>query len=573
VRSMRPPRNGSERWAISNSMLLIVAWDGACLELLEPWLAAGALPTLARLMRAGATRELRSTIPAVTFPAWTSFMTAASPARHGITDFTVREDGGYRVRFVNASYRRLPTVWALLSAAGRRVGVYAMPATYPAEPLHGLQVSGFDTPLGPGFGAGFSEPAELARTLTERYGSLAVGGPSQARVTNGWHTRAFAQMLDSLRLRTTIVCELLASQDFDCFAVHYGEPDTAAHHFWQFHDTCSPRYRADGPADGIFSVYRELDAALARLLETVGDDADVLLLSDHGSAGSSDRVIFWNRWLADNGWLDFRRGARVQGLGRALKAGALHWVPGALQGRLFRRFEKAAAGTESATRFGGICWGKTTAYSEELNYYPAFWFNLRGREPEGIVDAADLPHLTRKLTDELMSLRDPFDDGPVVEAVYSRAELFRGPFAAQAPDLVAELRRPNGYTYAAASSRGGREPACMRLLAEVERSGSRGTVMSGCHDPIGMCVASGPRIVAGRYGRGELRDAGATVLALHGLRCAPGADGRPWTDMLVADGAPLCAPEPTRLAANPVPYSEDESTELGERLRALGYLS
>lgn len=554
-------------------MLLIVAWDGACLELLEPWLAAGALPTLARLMRAGATRDLRSTIPPVTFPAWTSFMTAASPARHGITDFTVREDGGYRIRFVNASYRRLPTIWALLSAAGRRVGVYAMPATYPAEPLNGLQVSGFDTPLGPGFGAGFSEPAGLARTLIARYGSLAVGGPSQARITDGWHARALAEMLDSVRLRTTIVCELLGSHDFDCFAVHYGEPDTAAHHFWQFHDARSPRYRSDGPADGIFSVYRELDAALARLLETVGDDADILLLSDHGSAGSSDRVIFWNRWLADNGWLGFRRGTAVHGLGRALKAGALRWVPGALQGRLFRRFEKAAAGTESATRFGGICWDKTIVYSEELNYHPAFWFNLRGREPEGIVDAADIPRLTRELAGALVSLRDPFDGGPVVQAVHSRAELFQGPFAAQAPDLVAELRRPDGYAYAAASSRAGREPACVRMLREDERSGSRGTVMSGCHDPVGMCVASGPSIVAGRYGRGELRDAGATVLALHGLAGAPGADGRAWTDMLAVDDALLCAPKPTRLETGPVPYSEDESAELGERLRALGYLS
>ncbi len=67
-------------------MILVVAWDGADLGLVEPWIAAGELPHLAALVERGATRSLASTRPAVTFPAWTSFLTASSPDRHGIPE-------------------------------------------------------------------------------------------------------------------------------------------------------------------------------------------------------------------------------------------------------------------------------------------------------------------------------------------------------------------------------------------------------------------------------------------------------------------------------------------------------
>src|SRR5262245_27251329 len=128
-------------------MLLVVAWDGACFDVLDPLLAAGRLPTLAKLLLRGASREVVSTTPAATFPAWSTFATAANPGRHGVTDFTVRH--GYAVRFLNSSHRRLPALWTLLSERGARVGIYALPVTYPPDPLNGVMVCGFDTPLGP----------------------------------------------------------------------------------------------------------------------------------------------------------------------------------------------------------------------------------------------------------------------------------------------------------------------------------------------------------------------------------------------------------------------------------------
>ena len=129
-------------------MILVVAWDGACFDVVQPLLDAGDLPVLASLIAGGAARELESTVPAVTFPAWSSFLTASGPDRHGLSDFTIRD--GYTVRFMNATHRRLPTLFVLLDRAGRRCASYAVPCTFPPDAINGLIVCGFDTPLGGG---------------------------------------------------------------------------------------------------------------------------------------------------------------------------------------------------------------------------------------------------------------------------------------------------------------------------------------------------------------------------------------------------------------------------------------
>ena len=139
--------------------LLIIGLDGATFDLIEPW--ADELPHLARLMREGAWGRLRSTVPPATFPAWTSFMTGVDPGQHGVFDFTRRVPGAYRVEFVNATHRRVPTLWRILSDAGLRVGVLGVPATYPPEHLNGFQISGFDAPIAVGIDRSFVQPPEL----------------------------------------------------------------------------------------------------------------------------------------------------------------------------------------------------------------------------------------------------------------------------------------------------------------------------------------------------------------------------------------------------------------------------
>lgn len=582
-------------------MLLVVGWDGACFELVNRFRAGGRMPVLDSLLLRGRAWRVRSTLPAVTFPAWTSFLTGAHPDHHGVTDFTIPRPGSYGVRFVNATHRRLPTVLAVMAGAGKRVGMYGIPATYPPEGRGVFEICGFDTPLGATAGDRATHPRSLAGELRRRHGRLGIEGIAQSRIDAGWHRATHAQLLDDIALRTRIALEMLGEHALDVFVVHFMESDTVSHHFWQFDDAASPRHRA-GPQGVLADVYAALDRSLGELLAAAGPEADVLLLSDHGSAGASDRIVFWNRWLADAGLLAFHASERESPAVR-LKRQALALLPARWQARAFAAAGFLADRVESGARFANIDWRRTEVYSDEVPYFPSLRLNLAGREPKGIVAAAAKEACIAEVSEKLLAARDPFDGGCVVERVRRREELFDGPFADRYPDLILELRRPGGYAYSAASSRGGMERSWMRGLREDETSGAKGSSTGGVHSAYGMAVLSGPvsggpaAAPAANTGGScaeadglpecSLADLGVTALALAGLAPSAQMQGR----SVVAPGAPApaagglgeVAREAVHAIGLPAPidgsdapaageYTDDEEREVAERLRALGYL-
>ena len=61
--------------------VLVVGLDAATFDLVLPWARSGALPTIGRLLREGAYAPLRSTLPALTPPGWTSAATGRNPGQ------------------------------------------------------------------------------------------------------------------------------------------------------------------------------------------------------------------------------------------------------------------------------------------------------------------------------------------------------------------------------------------------------------------------------------------------------------------------------------------------------------
>ncbi|MGH2361070.1 MAG: alkaline phosphatase family protein, partial [bacterium] len=80
---MRDP----QRERAPSPQLLIIGIDGATFDLMSPWMKAGKLPSLRRVMEEGAHGELISTTPPNSAAAWTSFMTGKNPGKHGVFDF------------------------------------------------------------------------------------------------------------------------------------------------------------------------------------------------------------------------------------------------------------------------------------------------------------------------------------------------------------------------------------------------------------------------------------------------------------------------------------------------------
>ena len=562
--------------------VLIIGLDGGSLTLIRPWADSQAapsparpLPCLGRLLETGSWGRLRSTVPPATFPAWTSLMTGVNPGKHGIYDFTRRVPGTYRIEFINATYRRRPSLWRLLSQAGRRVGVIGLPATYPPEEVNGFLISGFDSPVATGIDASFVQPPELYQELQKTIGAYEITDFQELRIGPGWHEMALDKLLHAAGRRTEIAATLMDREEWDCFFVHYGESDTVAHHFWAFHDPSSPRHDRVGAerwGDAILTVYQALDRAVCELLDHAGSDTTVLIVSDHGSGGTGDKVLHLNRWLAEQDWLAFappspagRAAAGLKRLGLSLPAPIQEWTfRGPLRGMTGR--------LESNVRLGGIDWDRTQAFAEEVNTFPAIWLNVQGREPCGTVQpGAAYARLREEIITRLGLWRNPETGEAVVDRAWRREELYQGAEVAQAPDIVLELALDRGYAVTCLSS-GGLPGESIRTLAPEERLGAKGGSMNGSHRPDGVVILAGAGVRPGIHLEdAQITDVTPTVLHLLGEPLPEDLDGRVLKEALLHSEGPHPGTVPAEMEASPHPYDARQAAIVSERLRGLGY--
>jgi predicted AlkP superfamily phosphohydrolase/phosphomutase len=540
-------------------------------------------------MARGAFAALESVQPPATLPNWTTFLTGVDPARHGVFDFTTRK--GYQVRFTAGTAREVPTVFRQLDQLGLRCACLSFPATWPPEELeHGVFVSGWDAPVAFEADRSFMWPQSLHDETVQRFGAPTFDDVDEFHADlPGWVDRLPIALERRVARKTEWARWLLERQDWDVFAVYFGESDTASHYLWAHHDPESPRRPSSVSAEqrcGLLRVYEALDRGVGALLEAAGgNETEITVLSDHGSGGSSDKVLYLNRLLAEHGLLRFRK-QRIRG-GAGLKEIALRRFPPRLREQLFR-FGNAwlPSRLESNVRFGAIDMRYTVAFSDELNYFPGIYLNMAGREPRGIVGLEQRRETILQVRAALLDTRDPWSGKPVFADVIPREELFEGPYLERAPDLLVDLHLDNGYSYnlmpssppsrhsrvwaSAAPWRRSRSTGPFRRLADHEKLGKKGRSLPGSHRSHGFMTLAGPRVQPAGQLDAHIADLTATLLSRLGLSVPPSFKGRVlWEALRDERSAPAQAlPE-----AGPVTPSTTRNEGLVEsRLRALGYI-
>ncbi len=538
--------------------LLVIGLDGATFDVIDPLVRAGRLPNLARMMQAGEHAPLPSTVPPMTFPAWSTFLTGLGPGRHGVFDFTQKVPGAYRIRFTNASDRRGASIFARVTQAGGRVLALGMPATFPPEPVDGLLVCGFDAPVSSGTDAAQASDPALYRAVAEAAGPWMRPDLRESAEAEAFHERAMETLLARVERKTRFAEEALrrlraSGRDPSLVCIVFSESDTAAHHYWRDHDPGSPRHDPGASAarkDALAAVYERLDDACGELREAFGEHHPCALVSDHGFGGAGVHVAHLGRYLADQDLLVRRPGSPVGGAARGLRDLALRVLPPGLAQTVFRRARPAAARLESAVRFGGTDWSRTLAFSEEANTQPGVWINRASREAEGCVADADYERVRTRVIDALEAWKLPCGR-PVVARARPREDVYEGPFVSNAPDIVVELALTDGYGLSLVPTRWDEGPAAsISTLEPGAYGGGRGRGMNGTHRSEGIWIAHGegaPRLAAGA----GLVDVAPALLAAMGIE--------------PRDGPDPAAPAPTD-------YTAEEEARVAARLKALGYL-
>ena len=339
--------------------LVLLVIDGADLQVIEPMVEAGELPTFKRLLERSAWGPLATAIPTLSPNLWTTLATGQQPKAHGVRGFVhhrlpwvgepiyrlpprtgfktylfpklERLPGGAFLQVPSTSdMRQVPALWEVIGEH-LTVGIYRWLVTWPVEPVNGFMVSG-------GVYAGQSDWHPSARRwLSQRKDEIKASdtfptdafddldAPPEDRITDrklrkfqapeqreskiDRQSKAFRFILRSLQDPT--LHELVALREkFEPHftAANFYSVDTFQHQFDKDRDKGGPF------APAIEESYRFTDRQLGRFLTTVERGTNVIIVSDHGydfelyHHFNAPPGVFFGTGPA------FRRGHRVEGL-------------------------------------------------------------------------------------------------------------------------------------------------------------------------------------------------------------------------------------------------------------------
>ena len=420
------------------------------------------LPVISGLMERGVWGELESCDPPITVPAWSCMMSSKDPGTLGFYGFRNRKDHSYDgMTFATNEKMKHDRVWDILSRDDRHVVVLGVPMTFPPRQVNGEMISCF---LAPSIESRYTYPEGLRDEIAQTVGEYMVDVPN---FRTDEKERIMRDIKEMTRRRFALARHLRDTRDWDFLMMVEMGTDRLHHGFWRFYDHDHPDYQPGTHWEEEFrAYYRSVDAEIGSMIEGLGDDTAVLVVSDHG-AQSMVGGIQVNEWLQREGYL--RLTEQPDGV-----------IP-----------------IGQAT----IDWPNTRVWADG-GYYSRIFLNVRGREPEGSVDPADYEALRDELIAKLEALGDE-QGNPIGTRVFRPQDLYHE-VNGVAPDLICYF---GNLTWRSIGSLGDG-----RIQVRENDTGPD----DANHAKMGVYVMAGPGMPTTSPERATLFDIAPTVLTAMG---------------------------------------------------------
>ena len=310
----------------------------------------------------------------------------------------------------------------------------------------------------------------------------------------------------------------------------------------------------------ITTIFRKVDDSIGDLLQAAPETTNVLVLSDHGFVPLCATVNL-NGFLALAGYT-----VPVRPASRFSPSRALRGISSRL-GRSLLNDERPTPIYKSQK----IKWKKTSVYAH--GYMGNLFVNLKEREPEGCIPSHDYEHVVQRVIEDLCRWKNPVTGHPLVRNVHrSPASVMQQHRLRGVPDLIIEWF---DYRYA------GIHPGSFWLDFEERMPGfSYDIPRSADHSLEGILICAGPdfrpswRNVAAH--KVSIWDVTPLIMALMEMPLPDHFDGAVPPGLLRSEAGHKIGHrrQSKRRDASVLQmgYSDDEQSEIANRLRALGYL-
>lgn len=362
--------------------ILVVGLDCAAPEIL---LKHPELPNIRELMRRGCYGRLESVIPPITVPAWMCMSTSQDPGSLGIYGFRNRTDYSYSgLGVVNANSIKEPAIWDILGDKGRNCVVIGVPPSYPPRPLRGIRIGCFLTP--DTSQKDYTYPASVKQDIERLVGEYPVDVRGFRTESKDWLRD---QIYDMTRKHFEVIRYLMTTVEWDYFQFVEIGLDRIHHGFWKHHDPLHRQHDPQSPwKTVVYDYYKYLDEEIGKTLELLDDDVAVLVVSDHG-AQRLDGGFCVNEWLCREGLLTLK--------------------------------EKPSAPTPFSPDL--VDWSRTKVWSEG-GYYARVFFNVEGREPQGIIPQSQYESFLAEMKAKFEALPDDLGN-PMGSLVFRADQLYK----------------------------------------------------------------------------------------------------------------------------------------------------
>ncbi len=343
-----------------------------------------------------------------------------------------------------------------------------------------------------------SNPPEFSGELVKRVGLYKTlgwihetWGLNEEKIGEKVFLEDLFRNMDSLE--AAILDQMTTAKPALLVAVFTGT-DSVSHTFFRFLDPQHPRY---DPAlvpefgDAVERVYEKMDSVIGEVMKRLGDNGILIVASDHGFH-TWRREFNTNTWLARNGYLAMK-GADTDGT--------------------MKKLDDMFSG---GSFFPNVDWSKSKAYSLGLG---GIFINLKGREGQGSVEpGAEYERIRNEIDAKIRQFRDPDTGGPVIQGVYRREDIFKGPETPNAPDL--QLSFYDGYRTSWQTALG----AIPESIVTANLKKWSGDHCASDHSDTPGILFSNRKLPSGDY---SIIDIAPTVLKLFDTRIPAEIDGRP----------------------------------------------
>ena len=557
---------------------IFLGFDGLDPVITEKLMAERKLPNFARLRDCGSYRRLRTTFPALSPVAWSTFATGVNPAKHNIFDFLSRDLRTYAPELSSAKVwpatrflrlgkwsfplsraavemrRKSEPFWKILGAHAVKSTILRVPVTFPPEAFDGRELSAMCTPDLLGTQGTYSR-------FTAAEGALA--GPEGTRVPFRVHEAAIQIQGESYPLaigeytpwirlkfgRAHGIVRFLLSRrepEIDLYAtpvqIDPENPALPISHppFYAIYlSKLLGTYATLGLAEDAWALNEGAigEDAFLRQAELIQKEREAMFFSalERTRRGvvacvfdTTDRVqhMFHGRPdVIEPLYCDMDRI-----VGKTLSYADPDTALFVLSDHGFCAFRRGvnlnswllregylaldAGLTSSGEYLEGIDWTKTRAYTFGLG---GLYLNLRGREAHGILSKEEAASLQDELARKLTGLADEKTGETAIQSVYRASDIYRGPYLSAAPDLIVGYRPGYRASWDAATGR------VTSAIFEDNRKAWRG---DHCVDPplVPGVLFSNLKITAADPG---IEDMAPTALSLFGIEAPAWMEGRP----------------------------------------------